>query len=62
MSAATASPRLGYVGMEVTKRPPFIVLAVDYRIDVQGQPSRYGNLDEIDPRLFWNESFVFSSC
>jgi hypothetical protein len=46
MSAATASPRLGYVGMEVTKRPPFIVLAVDDLMDedyvLQGQPG-YAN-------------------
>ena len=44
MSAATASPRLGYVGMEVTKRPPFIVLAVDDLMDedyvLQGQPGK----------------------
>lgn len=46
MSAKAASPRQGYVGMEVTKRPPFIVLAVDDLMDedylLQGQPG-YAN-------------------
>jgi len=47
MSAGrAAAARQGYVGMEVTKRPPFVVLAVDDLLDqeyvLQGQPG-YAN-------------------
>ena len=48
MAASAAAVRKGYVGMEVTKRPPFVVLAVDDLMDaggvLQGQPG-YANED-----------------